>query len=252
MTSNRKMNENELDFLKEEKDGSVVFTCEKAEIQFPEEYIDHKIAEISGKDVRIFGLFEIKIYDNLDDSTKPRNVFFKHVGKIVTCPSIISDVRIKGDDNKYILLTFKKGDAFIKNKNITVDSTVASTMLNVMTLGYFPNMMPYEEIAHYWADVSAYNGVALDAMSSSSIELIVSDLMRDPKNVAKSFRTKLKADPKTSRYGYKAINIKYLPRYTSVFSSLTAGDPKNNIISMISRLRSGQGQLTSPVEEAIL
>lgn len=247
-----KMSEKELDFLKEEKDGSVVFTCEKAEIQFPEEYIDHKIAEISGKDIRIFGLFEIKVYDSIDEGTKPRHVFFKHVGMIMTCPSIISDVRIKGDDNKYILLTFKKGDAFIKNKNIVIDSTVASTMLNVMTLGYFPNVMPYEEIARYWVDVSAYNGVALDAMSASSIELIVSDLMRDPRNIARPFRSKLKEDPKSSRYGYKAINIRFLPRYTSVFSSLTAGDPKNNIISMITRLRGGGKQLTSPVEEAIL
>ena len=252
MTASDKMAEQELDFLKEEKDGSVVFTCERAEIQFPEEYVDHKIAEITGKDVRIFGLFEIKIYDTEDDGAKPRHVFFKHVGMITTCPSSISDTRIKGDDNKYILLSFKKGDAFIKNKNITVDSGVATVMLNIMTLGYFPNVMPYEDIAHYWADVSAYNGVSLDAMSAASIELIVSDLMRDPRNIAKPFRSKLKEDTKANRYGYKPINVRYLPRYTSVFSSIIAGDPKNNIISMISRLRSGEQPAVSPVEEAIL
>lgn len=246
-----KLEEKDIDFLKEEKDGSIVFTCDSAEICFPEEYIDHKIAEIVGKDVKIFGLLEIKAYDT-EETKKPRRVFFKHVGMIVTCPTSISDLRIKGDDNKYILLSYKKGDPFIKNKNITVDSNVASVMLNVMTLGYFPNVMPYEEIAHYWADVSSYNGVSLDAMSASSIELIVSDLMRNPRNMAKSFRTKLKEDPKTDRYSYKAINVRWLPKYTSVFASLTAGDPKGNITSMISKLRNGEQQLNSPVEDAIL
>ena len=99
-----KIEPDKINFLKELKDGSVVFTCAKAEIEFPESFIDHKIAEIVGKDVKILGLIEIKIYDTEEDveSNNSRNVFFKHIGMIVTCPSSISDVRHKGVDDKFI------------------------------------------------------------------------------------------------------------------------------------------------------
>ena len=243
-----------IDFLQQQKDGSVVFTCAKAEIEFPEKFIDHQIAEIVGKDVKILGLIEIKVYDTEEDVEKnhSRNVFFKHIGMIITCPSSITDVRHKGEDDKYINLTYKQGDAFIQNVNITQDSKVASIVLDLMTSGYFPNVIPYDEIAQYWSDASAYNGVGLSAMSQSSIELIVSELCRDPKNLSRSFRHKIAEDPHTDKMRWKMINIKLLPRYSSVFSSITSGDARNNLISIVSRLRSGSQQIDSPVEDAIL
>lgn len=243
-----------IDFLQQQKDGSVVFTCAKAEIEFPEKFIDHKIAEIVGKDVKILGLIEIKVYDTEEDVEKnhARNVFFKHIGMIITCPSSITDVRHKGEDDKYINLTYKQGDAFIQNVNVTQDSKVASIVLDLMTSGYFPNVIPYDEIAQYWSDASAYNGVGLSAMSQSSIELIVSELCRDPKNLSRSFRHKIAEDPHTDKMRWKMINIKLLPRYSSVFSSITSGDARNNLISIVSRLRNGSQQIDSPVEDAIL
>lgn len=249
-----KMDPSNINFLQEQKDGSVIFTCAQAEIEFPESFIDHDIAEIVGKDVRILGLFEIKIYDTLEDieHNRSRNVFFKHIGKIITCPSSIKDVRRKGEDDKYINLTYKQGDAFIQNKHITVDSGVASTILNLMTSGYFPSVLNYDEIAQYWADASAYNGVSLSALSQSSMELIISELCRDPKNLARAFRHKIKDDPKTNRRNWKMINIVSLPKYSSVFSTLTSGNARNNLISIVSRLRKGETQVDSPVEDAIL
>lgn len=250
----KKLAPTDINFLKELKDGSVVFTCAKAEIEFPESFIDHKIAEIVGKDVRILGLIELKIYETEEDiaNNNAKHKFFKHEGMIVTCPSVITDVRHKGEDDKFICLTYKEGDAFIQNKNITQDSGVASTVLNLMTSGYFPNVINYDEIAQYWADASAYNGVSLSAMSQSSVELIISELCRDPKNLARSFRHKIAEDAKADRMKWKMINIMLLPRYTSVFSSITSGNARNNVISIVSRLRNGEEQVKSPVEDAIL
>ena len=241
-------------FLQEQKDGSVIFTCAKAEIEFPEVYIDRGIAEILGKDVKILGLIELKIYDTDKDVElkRSRNIFFKHVGMIITCPSAITDVRRKGEDDKYINLSYKTGDMFIQNKNITVNSKVADTILSLMTSGYFPNVLDYEEVADYWSKSTTYNGVKMDSMSQSSIELIVSELCRDSKNLAKSFRHRIKEDPKTDRKKWKMINIVQLPRYSSVFSTLTSGDARNNLISIVSRLRNGEQQVDSPVEDAII
>lgn len=255
MSSNKleKISEDKIDFLQEMNDGSVQFTCERAEILFPDTFIDHKIAEIVGMDVIIFGLFEIKVYMTEEDyvNNKPKHIFFKHIGKILTCPSAITDTR-DANKEKCILLSYKKGDSFIKNVNITVDSKVASILLDLMTLGYFPNVINYDDLATYWANASKYNGVSLDSMSMTSIELIVSEICRDPKNLARPFRHKLRENPKTDHKDWKMINIRLLPKYSSIWASITSGDPRNNLISIISRMRKGEGQKYSPVEDAAL
>lgn len=239
-------------FLKEMPDGSVRFTCPKAIIEYPSTWIDHNISEVRGSDVYIFALLEIKVFkdDEAIQKNKPESFFFKYLTKILTSPSRISSGRDENGE-KTEILEYTAGDAFIKNKNIIIDSTVAECMLNLMTLGYFPNLIEYQELANFWAKVSKFNDVGLDSMSMSSIELIVSELCRDSQNYARPFRHKLRENPKTDLKSWKIINIKYLPRYNSVFASLTAGDPKSNIVSICSRLRNGETQKYSPVEEAI-
>lgn len=251
--------EKDIDFLKELDDKSVVFTCPYAEIDLPQDYFDKGIAEIIGKNVNIFGLFEIKVYEaNPDDEDKDvskikyKSYFFKHKGMVYTCPNTIVEKR-NSLGEKYQTLVFKKGDEFIKSTLIVVDTKVASKMLDLMTLGYLPNVFPYEEIADFWTQVNTFNGIKISSMSQASIELIVSEIARDPKDPSKTFRSKLKESPKTNRYAWKLINIRQIPRYTSVFASITSGDPKGNLISIISRQRNdGNSQKDSPVEDAIL
>ncbi len=239
-------------FLKEMPDGSIRFTCPRATIEYPSTWLDHNIASVTGSDVYIFALLEIKVYkdDAAIKANKPESYFFKHLTKILTSPSRISSGRDE-DGEKTEILEYNEGDAFIKNKNIIIDSGVAECMLNLMTLGYFPNLIDYQDLASYWAKVSKFNDVGLDSMSMTSIELIVAELCRDSQNYARPFRHKLRENPKVDPKSWKIINIKYLPRYNSVFASLTAGDPKSNIVSICSRLRNGESQKTSPVEEAI-
>lgn len=253
-----KMSDKEIDtYFEETKEGAIILKCAKAELEFPEEFIDHDIAEIVGKDISIFGLFEMKVYETEEDveNNTPKHLFFKQIGRILTSPSSIADIRheISEEKNdKYYLLSYKLGDQFIKNKNIIVDSNVANTVLNIFTLGYFPNVLNYEELAEYWVNASAYNGVSLSGLSQRSIELIISEICRDSSDLTRPFRYKLKDNPKTDHKSWKLINIRMLPKYASVFSSLTSGDARNNLVSMVSRLRNGGKQIESPLEDAIL
>ena len=48
------------------------------------------------------------------------------------------------------------------------------------------------------------------------------------------------------------LNTRMIPRYTSVWASLTSGDPKGNLTSMISKQRDGKVQKQTPLEDAIL
>lgn len=251
-----KVEPKDIDFLKELDDGSVVFT-KYATIIVPDKYFEKHIAEFIGSSVSIFGLITINVYDTeIDDDDNldkaPFNeFFFKFKSMILMQPSNIIEIRNKDGEKEWKLI-FNKGSAFIKNKNIVVDSAVASKMLDIVMLGYFPNVIPYEEIAKYWTDVNNFNGVGLSAMGQKIIEMIISELCRDPQNQARAFRHKLRDDPKTDKTKYKMINIRLLPKYNSFFSSLTSGDPRGNLISIIGRSRNGEGQRESPVEQAIL
>lgn len=245
---------NKIDFLSEVNDA-VIFTKPYACIEVPQEYFDHKIAEYSGSTIILFGFFQINVYDEDpedDPKIKPRKVFFKHTGVISTMPSSITERRDEETGEKIIVLHYRHGDKFIQSVLNRVDAKVATKMLDFMTLGYMPNVLDYEEVAKYWTDVSKHNGVSLDAMSLASIELIVSEIARDPKNYANTFRALLRSNPKTSHKSYKFINVKLIPRYTSVFASLTSGNARGNLISIISRKRQGEELDPSPVEQAIL
>jgi hypothetical protein len=125
-------------------------------------------------------------------------------------------------------------------------------MLDIMRIGYITNIMSYEEIAEYWTDVNIYNGISLDSMSQTSIEMMVATLCRDPKDLSRPFRHRLREDPSVSLYSWKILNIRRLPRYSNTWASVISGDPRGNLVSIIARQREGKKQSSSPVENAIL
>lgn len=241
-----------VDFIEVNKDKTATFSCQYAEIELPQPYFDHGISEFVGHNVEAFGLFEIKVWNSPEiETTKPTKYFFKFKSKISMTPSSIREGR-SSDGEKTEILCFNQGATFINSVDMRADAATASKMLDLATLGYVPNILPYEEIAQYWSDVNVFNGINLSRMSQTSIELIVSELCRDPKDYSRSFRKRLRDDPKFDRNNWKMINIKYISRFSSVFSSLTSGDPKGNLVSIISKTRSGVAQKDSPMEDSIL
>jgi hypothetical protein len=239
-------------FLEKLPNDSVIFTCPHAEIILPEDYFVHNIAEIVGKEVDMFGLFHILVWNTFDiEAEKPKKYFYKFKSRIRSIPSSIEEGRGE-DGNKQRTLHFNEGSTFISNINLQPNVDVARQMLDIMTLGYLPNIISYDEIAEYWTNVNLYNGISLDSMSQTSIEMMVASLCRDPKDLSRPFRYKLKEDPKTNLYDWKILNIRRLPRYSNTWASLISGDPRGNIVSVISREREGKGQLESPIEKAIL
>jgi len=233
-------------------DNSVIFTCPHAEIAIPQDYFDHYIAEVVGKQVDVFGLFEIKIWSTEDiENEIPKAYFFKFKGRIRTVPTQMKEGRSSAG-TKQTILSYDEGATFVVSTNLQTDSDVARQMLDIMTMGYLPNVIPYEEIAQYWTDVNIFNGISLDSMSQSAIEMIVSEIVRDPLDLSRPFRHRLRDDPKFSRTAWKIINIHNIPKFTSTFASLTSGDPRSNLVSVISRQRQGKQQRTSPLEDAIL
>lgn len=216
-----KIDKSKITFIKTLPDKSVIFTCPYAEITIPQDYIDRGISEIIGNTVETFGLFEIKVWSTPDvDNAAPTKYFFKFKSKITTAPSNIKTERNPSTGEKELTLCYNEGATFITSIDVQPDLDNAKRMLDVMTFGYLPNILSYEEIPQYWSDVNEANGIGLDAMSQTSIELIVSELIRDPKNPAQPFRKRLREDPKYNRKGWKIMNINRIPKYTSALHHL--------------------------------
>jgi hypothetical protein len=240
-------------FLEKLPDDSVIFTCPHAEIIIPQEYFDHNIAEIIGKEVDMFGLFHIFVWSTPDiDNETPKKYFYKFKSRIRTVPSSIEEGKRDERGQKQTILHYNEGATFITTLHLQVSTDVARQMLDIMTLGYLPNIIPYEDIAAYWTDVNIYNGVSLNAISQTSIEMMVATLCRDPHDMSKPFRHTLRDNPKTGPHDWKILNIRRLPRYSDAWASLISGDPRGNIVSIISRERDGKPRKESPIEKAVL
>jgi hypothetical protein len=240
-------------FLERLPDDSVIFTCPHAEIIIPEDYFEHNIAEIVGKEVDMFGLFNIFVWSTPDiDNETPKKYFYKFKSRIRSIPSSIEEGKRDERGKKQTVLHYNEGATFIVTLHLQVSIDVARQMLDIMTLGYLPNVIPYEDIASYWTDVNIYNGVNLSAISQTSVEMMVATLCRDPDDMSRAFRHRLRDDPKTNPYAWKILNVRRLPRYSDTWASLISGDPRGNLVSIISRERDGKPQRESPIEKAII
>jgi hypothetical protein len=241
------------DFLEKLPDSSVIFTCPHAEIIIPQNYFDHGIAEIIGKEVDMFGLFNILVWEtpDIDDET-PKKYFYKFKGRIRSVPSSIEENSRDDTGQKQTILHYNEGATFIVTTNLQASIDVARQMLDIMTMGYLPNIIPYEEIAAYWTDVNTYNGISLNAISQTSIEMMVATLCRDPADMSRPFRHRIREDPKISPYDWKILNIRRLPRYSNAWASLISGDPRGNLVSVISKQRQGKSQRESPIEDVVM
>ena len=248
-----------IDFIKELSDNSVITTCPYMQVVLPQKYFDHNICEFVGSNVNTFGMFEVRVFRSDDiENERPEKFFFKFKGMFLTSPSSVTEEKVKvvTDEGEItetnVILEYTEGSTFITSTIVKSDPDVAKRMLDFMTLGYLPNIIDYGDIASYWTEVNTANGINLSEMSLSSIELIVSELCRDPDDYSRAFRKRLRDKPTTSKRDWKMLSTKYIPRYTSVFASLTSGDLKGNLVSMISKERSGKKQYDTPLEENLL
>jgi hypothetical protein len=240
----------EIDFFTISPNKEVIFTKPYGEIIIPAEYMDHNIAEIIGQEVDTFGLFNFYVYDSYDvENIKPRVFFFKFPSRIRMAPSSIGDRRGEKGEKEYVL-KFEEGDTLITSTAIQENSDVARQMIDIMFNAYLPEAIPYHEIHQFWTQVNRFNGVK-PAASEAVLELVVSELARDPNDLSRPFRLLMRDDRNVSSGARKLINIKNIPKYNSTFASVTSGNAKQGITSSIARRRQGKPDKSSPIETAI-
>ena len=96
----------------------------------------------------------------------------------------------------------------------------------------------------YWNDCNAINKVNLKA-NNTILELIISELSRNPDNLDEPFRLALKKGMKMN--DYEMIKLVDLPRRTSSFAGVSSAYSKKGVTSAVSRKK--QNDKTGKKEE---
>ena len=213
-------------FLKLEGD-SLVFALDNKEFVYyvPEIFFNDKtkkpIAAIIGEDVSMIGLCNYAIIDSNGKPGPIKN--FKFPTMMLCSPYEIEKVKNfklgNSEPSDYRILHFAKGDKVVKQIRIPqiVDNAEMFFKLVVIT-SKMPETIPYDDIWELFIENAALNGIKYP-FHSQLFGIIVSELCRDPKDLTKPYRL---SSNSMKPNGYKTISIKYLPKFTSPYVSITS------------------------------
>jgi hypothetical protein len=241
-------------YFKEEKD-QVIFTGNYMEVYIPRFYFDNEISRFFGDKVETLGVFNFKVFSSDAKKDKADIHTFKFPSFLVTKPTSndfqeLENLVDGSDETSFAVLKYYKGDIFIDNVNVQQKSDNTILFIGLLHSGKLPNTIPYDEVLGLELDNTSFNGVNLN-VSSTVLELIISEIYRDKADLSRSFRFKAGKAGKVSMHDYKAINIKQISTFNSTFTGVTFEDIDYNLVASVNKTRYNKKESESPIEKTI-
>jgi hypothetical protein len=231
----------------------LVFNGSYMEMYIPEFYFEGKLGEDLGSSLRVFGLFNIRTFD---DKSKPLKLETFNVPTMIYIhPSEVEKRKIQlieGSDDEveaYRVAKFYKGNILMQN-SIPQDASNVELFLKVLTSGKVPKTIPYGQVLQVWQKNLALNGVKL-GVTSTVLEIIISEIYRNKKKPEEKFAKLIGLKPNTSEYAYRAANIREICARNSTFAALTFEDMDQMITSSLNIAAYGKEESDSPIEKII-
>lgn len=228
-----------------------IFIKPIGEIRVPVEYFEmsKRLASFNGKKVELFGIFYLSVWDSLEDKElkkEPHIISFSIPAVLTMIPSYKD---IVGTD---YVLQFYNTDIFIEHVLLVKSIENQKKVINMIFNRYIPDIIPYSGIFKLWEDCKNLNSVNLKS-PSSLLELIVSEICRNPENLNENFRMYLKKhqEKNVDEHARVLVNLLDLPKYLSTFASISSANPVHGTTKSITRERKGEKNIISPVEDAI-
>lgn len=246
-------------FLKLDGD-SLVFNLDNKELVFyvPEEFFNDNtkrpIAEIIGEDVSMIGLCNWAIVDSNGKASDPKPFSFPTM--MLCSPYEIEKVKNfklanAKESGDFRILHFKKGDRVIKQIRVPqlVDNAEMLFKL-VFVTAKMPRTINYDDIWEMlFIENAELNGFKY-GLHSQVLGLPISKLCRDPSDLKTPYRLSNKTNDPT---GYDIISIKYLPKFTSPYISLTSENFDDAVRSAILMSDTPEKDIPySPLEKVIM
>lgn len=232
---------------------NIIFTGKYMEMYIPDFYFEGKLAEDFGSSLRVFGLFNIRVFD---DKGKPMKLeTFNIPTMIYTHPSEIEkrDIQlVEGGENEvetYRVAKFYK-DSIIMPNSIPQDASNVELFLSILTRGRVPKTIPYSQVLQVWQRNLDLNGVKL-GVTSTILEIIISEIYRNKKKPEETFAKLIGKNPTTSEYAYRTANIREICARNSTFAALTFEDMDQMFTSSLNINRYNKQESDSPIEKII-
>ncbi len=240
-------------FLKEEKIDlrtQLTFKDLLLEIYIPESYMSgtkSAMARQIGENIETIGLFLFKFKDKVYKLSYPIKMMFSFSEKYKWSGRLKPG--IEADD--YIVFKLKPGDAFCYDLNHMEDpDDLVFFISKLIEEGKMPKIISYDSILPLLINAMEASGYIGLGVSSTTYELLISELFRNKNKIVEAFRFYINNNPK-AMYNYKQVKLNKLPELTSTFTGIMGEDSKQQIAAAILHNRENREEKTSPMEKLI-
>jgi hypothetical protein len=232
---------------------NIIFVGHYMEAYIPEFYFEGKLAEDYGSSINVFGLFNVRMFDENGRSEKLETFNLPSMINIYPSETETKELQlIPGDDgvlDRYRVAKFFKGNKVMAN-SFPQDASNVELFINLLFRGKVPPTIPYDQIVKIWQKNLEINNVKL-GVTSTVLEIIVSEIYRNKKKPEETFAKVVGKDPKVSQYAYKAANIREICARNSTFAALTFEDIDSMITTSLNINKYNKEESESPIEKII-
>ena len=244
----------DISFLHEVGD-QVIFVGNYMEVYLPKFFFDKGVAVTRGVEIETLGIFNFRVFSSEEKKENSPIRTFSFPSLITTKPSSSYNANIpklveEADESEFTVLKYYKGDIFITNVNTTQKSDNVQMFIDLLNAGKLPKTIPYNKILELEIINTSFNGVKLN-VPGTVMELIISEIYRDKKDLSKPFRFRAGSGEKVSMYDNRAINMKSNPTLNSTFTAVTFEDIDYNLTASVNKARQGKKEAISPIEKTI-
>lgn len=232
---------------------NLIFTGDYMEMYIPDFYFEGKLGENYGGVSRVFGLFNVRVFD---EKGKPMALETFNIPTLIYIhPSEMEtkDLQLvpgaNGEVERYRVAKFFKGNVIMQN-NIPQDASNVELFLNILCRGKVPKTIPYSQVLQVWQKNLALNGVRL-GVTSTVLEILISEIYRNKVKPEETFAKLIGRAPGTSEYAYRTANIREICARNSTFAALTFEDMDQMITSSLNINKYNKQESNSPIEKII-
>lgn len=236
------------------KNGSnIEFTGEYMEAYVPEYYFDTGIAQMVGDHFSLLGIFNIRVFTDVDGKQPLKLRTVNLPVKIVTYPTGGYEKKkldlVGAGEDTYYVLKYYNTDVFCQTA-LPQKAEAFKDFLKILTAGKLPRSFSYDDIITLWDKNFQLNGIKFDIPDVIK-ELVISEIYRDPSKPEYKFGHLVGTNPSVSRHSYTTANTKDITKYNSSFSAITFENIDEAIVSAVTTTRTERKEQTSPMEQLL-
>lgn len=239
---------------------SAVFTGTYMEAYIPMSTFETTNAMELGESVKIFGIFNFKVFNTLEPTDADRE---KAKLETFTLPSIMEatpseqEIRVMMADSAiegtirepHKVLKFYNGDLVVKSLNIIKDVTNVEIFLKILNAAKIPRTIPYDALPKLLERCVDINGVNA-RVSPLVYETLMTEICRYFKDPSKPFRLVIGAG-KAGQNDYIPMRIRGIAQNNSAYTGITFEEFDASAVTAINKTRSGSEQQVSPIEKVL-